>query len=49
MTENNQTVIMYYYFNREGVQLWTSNDTLALMRARIYDSEVFRLEKEVKP
>lgn len=40
-----QTVVMYYYFDKQGKQIWTSNETLALMRAREYDSEVFRVEQ----
>lgn len=34
---------MYYYF-RDGVKVWTSNETLAMSRARILDSDVFRIE-----
>lgn len=34
---------MYYYF-RDGVKVWTSNEVLALSRARILDSEIFKIE-----
>ena len=43
-----QPVVMYYYFNAKGMQIWTSNETLALMRAREYDSEVFKIEIQTK-
>ena len=46
-TENSQTVTMYYYFDKQGKQIWTSNETLALMRAKEYDSEVFRVEQPI--
>jgi len=34
---------MYYYF-RGGVQVWTSNEVLAMSRARILDTDVFKIE-----
>lgn len=43
-----ETVKMYYYFDAQGRQIWTSNETLALMRAKEYDSEVFRVEQPVE-
>jgi len=46
MSEEQKTV-MYYYFDKQGKQIWTSNETLALMRAKEYDSEVFRVEQPV--
>lgn len=47
MSEKIETVTMYYYFDKQGRQIWTSNETLALNRAREYDSEVFRIEKPI--
>lgn len=39
-----ETTVMYYYFDDQGRQIWTSNEHLALSRARAYDSEVYRIE-----
>jgi hypothetical protein len=47
MMSEQQTVVMYYYFDKQGNKVWTSNETLALMRAREYDSEVFRVEQPI--
>ena len=38
---------MYYYSDGKK-QLWTSNEVLALSRARTHDSEVYRVEFEVE-
>ena len=40
--------VMYYYFDENGHQIWTSNEQLALSRARAYDTEVFRVETDPK-
>ena len=50
MSEEKQTVTMYYYFDASGQKCWTSNEQLALARAREHDSEVYRVEqnKETK-
>ena len=40
--------IMYYYFDKQGNKIWTSNEHLALSRARKYDTEVFRVETDPK-
>lgn len=37
---------MYFYFDRLGNKLWTSNETLAVNRAKAHDSEVFKVEIE---
>jgi hypothetical protein len=39
-----EVTVMYYYFDEQGNKLWTSNEQLALSRARAYDSEVYRIE-----
>lgn len=46
MSEEKQTVTMYYYFDSNGQKCWTSNEQLALARAREYDSEVYRVEQD---
>lgn len=38
------SVTMYYYFDSKGNQLWTSNELLALNRAKEFNSEVYRVE-----
>lgn len=43
MTENLK-ITMYYYFDSKGNQLWTSNELLALNRAKEFDSEVYKVE-----
>lgn len=43
-----QNNVMYYYFDDQGNKLWSSNEQLALSRARAYDSEVYRLEIQSK-
>ena len=48
MSEEKQTVTMYYYFDNNGQKCWTSNEQLALSRAREYDSEVYRVEEPTK-
>ena len=48
MSEEKQTVTMYYYFDDNGQICWTSNEQLALSRAREYDSEVYRVEEPTK-
>ena len=44
---------MYFYFDRLGNKLWTSNEVLAINRSKTHDSEVFKVEVEseveVKP
>ena len=47
MTENPK-VPMYYYFDSKGNQLWTSNEVLALNRAKEFNSEVYKVELDAK-
>lgn len=42
--QENSVMYVYYYFDNQGNKIWTPNETLALVRARVYDSEVFRVE-----
>jgi hypothetical protein len=37
-------IAMYYYFDSQGNKVWTSNEALALSRARAHNSEVYRIE-----
>lgn len=42
------SVTMYYYFDSKGNQLWTSNELMALNRAKEFDSEVYKVELNAK-
>jgi hypothetical protein len=43
-----QATVMYYYFDDQGNKLWSSNEQLALSRAKAYDSEVYRISIDKK-
>lgn len=43
---DNQKIVMYYYFDKQGNKVWTSNENLALSRAKALDTEVYRVELE---
>ena len=42
--EEKAKTVMYFYYDKSGNKLWTSNETLAINKAKDYDSEVYKVE-----